>query len=217
LSPLPYVAPFGAFVAFLAVRGILSLPPLAENALWIAFTGAALVLFSRRVLDFRARRWAASAAVGVAVFAVWIAPDLMFPGYRNHWIFNNALMGEVTAGLPETDRGNALVLALRTLRAAAVAPVAEELFWRGWLMRWLIKPDFASVPLGAYAAQSFWIAALLFAAEHGPYWDVGLAAGIAYNWWMVRMRSLGDLILAHAVTNACLSTYVMAAGRWEYW
>jgi membrane protease YdiL (CAAX protease family) len=58
---------------------------------------------------------------------------------------------------------------------------------------------------------------VLFASEHGAYWDVGLAAGVAYNWWMVRTRSLGDLILAHAVTNLCLSVYVIAAGKWEYW
>jgi hypothetical protein len=46
---------------------------------------------------------------------------------------------------------------------------------------------------------------------------VGLAAGILYNWWMVRTKSLGDLILAHGVTNAVLSAYVVLAGRWEYW
>ena len=59
--------------------------------------------------------------------------------------------------------------------------------------------------------------ALLFAAEHGPYWDVGLAAGVIFNLWMVRTKSLGDLILAHAVSNACLGAYVIAAGKWEYW
>jgi hypothetical protein len=84
-------------------------------------------------------------------------------------------------------------------------------------MRWIINPDFEKVPLGAYARGAFWITAVLFATEHGPLWDVGLAAGIAYNWWIVRTRSLGDCILAHGVTNACLSGFVIAAGRWQYW
>ena len=84
-------------------------------------------------------------------------------------------------------------------------------------MRWLISPDFTKVPLGAYSAGAFWMVAVLFASEHGSYWDVGLATGILYNWWMIRTRSLGDLILTHAVTNACLSLYVVAAGKWEYW
>ena len=59
--------------------------------------------------------------------------------------------------------------------------------------------------------------AALFAAEHGPYWEVGLLAGIAYNWLMIRTRSLGDCILAHAVTNGILCWYVLATGQWQYW
>ena len=45
----------------------------------------------------------------------------------------------------------------------------------------------------------------------------GLLAGILYNWWMIRTRSLGDCILAHAVTNAALSVFVIVFRRWEYW
>jgi CAAX prenyl protease-like protein len=95
--------------------------------------------------------------------------------------------------------------------------VIEEMFWRGWLMRWLISPRFEAVPLGAYAPVSFWLTAVLFASEHGPYWDVGLATGVIYNWWMLRTRSLADCILAHAVTNACLCGYIVATHHWEYW
>jgi CAAX prenyl protease-like protein len=84
-------------------------------------------------------------------------------------------------------------------------------------MRWLVKPDFLNVPLGTYNTQAFWITAALFAAEHGAFWDVGLLAGVIYNWWMVRTKSLGDCILAHAVTNGVLSAYVMLTGQWQYW
>jgi CAAX prenyl protease-like protein len=110
-----------------------------------------------------------------------------------------------------------VVLWSRILRAVALVPIIEELFWRGWLMRWLINPRFESVKLGAYRPFSFLFTAVLFASEHGPYWDVGLITGILYNAWMVRTRSLGDCILAHAVTNACLCGYVVATHRWEYW
>jgi hypothetical protein len=96
-------------------------------------------------------------------------------------------------------------------------PIVEELFWRGWLMRWLIRSDFESVPLGSYTPMSFWVSAVLFAAEHGAYWDVGLLAGIAYNLWIMKTRRLGDCILAHAVTNASLSAYVIWTGQWRYW
>lgn len=178
---------------------------------------AVLLVFSRSVIALRPSHWLSSVLLGVAVFAIWIAPDLLFPGYREHWLFRNAIVGAGAAGVPAGVRESPVFLFFRIAGSALLVPVVEELFWRAWLMRRLISPDFAKLPLGAYTAQSFWITAALFASEHGSYWEVGLAAGIAYNWWILRTRSLADCILAHAVTNGCLAVYVVAAGRWEYW
>src|SRR6185369_12039304 len=110
-----------------------------------------------------------SILLGVAVFALWIAPDLLFPGYRQHWLFENSITGSAKSTLAPDAQMQPAVLILRTLRAVVIVPIVEELFWRGWLMRWLIAADFRRVPLGAYAAFSFWAVVLLFAAEHGPY------------------------------------------------
>ena len=169
------------------------------------------------VLDFRVVNWAGSGAVGLAIFALWIAPDLLFPGYRHSILFENAVTGKIGRSFGPGALADPLVLGLRGLRAVVIVPIVEELFWRGWLMRWLIEPKFENVRLGTYTAASFWVVAVLFASEHGPYWDVGLAAGILFNLWMIRTRSLGDLILSHAVANLSLSAYVIAAGKWEYW
>jgi len=193
------------------------LPPLALQVLAVGILAAVIRLIAWPVVDFHVRNWTGSLLLGVGVFALWIAPDALFPGYRGHWLFSNAILGAVSPGLPEAVRGDALILLLRGLRAALLVPIIEELFWRAWLMRWLISSDFETVPLGKYSASAFWIVAILFASEHGPYWEVGLATGILYNWWMIRTRSLGDLILTHGVTNLCLSVYVVAAGKWEYW
>ena len=84
-------------------------------------------------------------------------------------------------------------------------------------MRWLIKGDFRTLPLGTYSPFAFWTTAILFASEHGPYWDVGLITGVIYNWWMIRSKSIADCILMHAVTNGILSAYVIAAAQWQYW
>ncbi len=91
-----------------------------------------------------------------------------------------------------------------------LVPVIEELFWRGWLMRYLINPAFQKVPLGAYTGTAFWATAVLFATEHGAYWEAGLLAGLIYNWWMIRTGNLADCMVAHAVTNSCLAVYVVA-------
>jgi CAAX prenyl protease-like protein len=177
-----------------------------------------LALCLREVPSLRASHRVGSVAVGIGVFALWIAPDVLLPGWRANPLFINGLTGRVEGTLPEAARGDALVLALRFARAALLVPVIEELFWRGWLPRWVDRmDDFREIPLGQYSRASFLLTAILFASEHGAMWDVGLAAGLLYNWWMRRTRSLGDLILAHGVTNACLSAYVLMRGRWEYW
>jgi hypothetical protein len=217
LASLPYVVPFAVVIALLGLHPILPLSAVAEQAVWILVMTATLALVARPALDFRIRNWFGSLALGVLVFLIWIGPDRLFPGYHGFWLFTNPITGSMAATIPESSRGDALLMTLRTARSALFVPIAEELFWRAWLMRWIISPQFAEVPLGAWSARAFWIVAVLFAAEHGPLWDVGLAAGVLYNWWMVRTKSLGDLILAHAVTNACVSGYVVLAGRWEYW
>ena len=217
MTSLPYVAPFGAVIALLAVHPYLPLSPLAEQAVWILVMTAILAGVARPALDFRVRNWGGSLLIGVAVFAIWIAPDRIFPGYHAHWLFTNSVTGSVATSLPESSRGDWAILTLRTLRAALFVPIAEELFWRGWLMRWIVSQDFTKVPLGAWSARAFWIVAVLFAVEHGALWDVGLAAGILYNWWMVRTKSLGDVILAHGITNLVLSAYVIFANQWQYW
>ena len=156
--------------------------------------------------------------LGVAVFLIWVGPDLLFPTYRQHWLFQNALLGQLSvANSGQRSRSRRGCCGRAFCKRWSSCPILEELFWRAWLMRWLISPQFEKIPLGAYQAGAFWITAAMFASEHGPYWDVGLIAGIAYNWWMVRTRSLGDCILAHAITNACLCGYVVATRHWEYW
>jgi hypothetical protein len=220
LTPSPtvaYTAPFAVYLGFLALHSVLPLPPRVDEPLRLIVLSLVIWFASRRVLDFRISRWTGSLALGVAIFLLWILPDTLMPGYRHSIIFQNALTGKTASSLAPGAITDPLILILRTLRSFALVPILEELFWRGWLMRWVIDPDFTRVPLGTYARNAFWIVAVLFAAEHGSYWDVGLVAGILFNYWMVRTRSLGDLILSHAVANLSLSAYVIASGKWEYW
>lgn len=211
--------PTVAFVApFLIYAGMIVLPLSPEVLFPVRFVVvlAALVFASRPYISLKPSHALASVGVGIFVFVIWIGPDLLF-GYRHHWLFENAITGQATSSLPPALRGNVLFLAVRVLSSVALVPVLEELFWRGWLMRWWINREFLGVRLGTYQAGAFWLVAVLFASEHGPYWDVGLAAGIIYNLWMLQTRNLADCILAHAVTNGTLAAYVLAAGQWQFW
>jgi len=204
-------------MALLVLFRTLPLPDLLSQVLFVVVMSVVIYFLAWPVVDFKVRQLVWSTLIGVAIFLVWIAPDTLSPNYRHHWLFENALMGRASSGLSALAQAQPAVLVFRTLRAVVIVPIVEELFWRAGLMRWLISPRFEEVPLGTWSAQSFWIVAVLFASEHGSYWDVGLAAGIIFNWWMLRTKSLGDLMLAHAVANGCLCGYVVAFGKWEYW
>jgi uncharacterized protein len=215
---VPYIAPFLTFVGIMAVEKLTGLPPTWTYTIRVVATLAVLLAFSRAPLSPRPVRPLASVALGAAVFALWIAPDVLFgPGYRHFWLFQNSITGAAASSVPIVLRHSVWFLALRTASCALLVPPVEELFWRGWAMRWVIDSNFQKIPLGAYQAASFWLVALLFAAEHGPYWEVGLATGIIYNWWMLRTRTVADCIIAHAVTNGLLSAYILWTGQFQYW
>ena len=212
-----YLAPFIAFLLFLAVSGRHLVDPYWEAPIWVLVLAVLCFWCWPRELSSRPVRPWTSVAVGALVFAIWIAPDLLIPSYRSGFAFSNAVTGKLHSSLKPAELQSSWILFWRTLRALAIVPIVEELFWRAWLMRWLINPDFQTVRLGTYAPLAFWVTAILFASEHGPYWDVGLITGVIYNLWMIRTRSVADCILMHAVTNGILSGYIIASSQWQYW
>jgi CAAX prenyl protease-like protein len=144
-----YVAPFAVFIAL----RWLPFPPEWLAPVRFVLVAATLAVFSRRAIPRHFAFPIGSALLGVAVLAVWIAPDLLWgPGYRDFWLFHNGITGVARSTLPVDLKRNAFFIAVRVLESAILVPVFEELFWRGWLMRYAIRPDFESVPLGRYTA-----------------------------------------------------------------
>ena len=94
---LPYIAPFGVFVAFLGIAPQLTSAGRWEFPFRIAVLIAVLWLFSREAISLRISNAAGSVALGLAVFAIWIGPDLLIPGYREHWLFQNSITGKLIA------------------------------------------------------------------------------------------------------------------------
>lgn len=212
-----YIAPFALFLVFLSISSKVPLDSAWGAPLRVFIIAVVCVVCWPRELSVRPNRPIASVAVGALVFLLWIAPDLFIPGYRNNLLFSNSIVGHVHSSLQPSVIHSPGLLAWRTIRAVVIVPIVEELFWRAWLMRWLIDTNFRRVPLGTYAPFSFWMTAILFASEHGPYWDVGLLTGVIYNWWMIRSKSVANCILMHAVTNGILSAYLIANAQWQYW
>jgi len=75
----------------------------------------------------------------------------------------------------------------------------------------------AGAARGAYTAMSFWDGFTAVRLRARPFWEVGLDRRSRLQLCIVPHRSLANSILAHAVTNGCLSVYVLTTGQWTYW
>ena len=189
------VAPYAAWMALMAL-----LPHTAGAYALRGAVTAALLAASALKLGFRplatppgslCASLGAGVAAGVAVLLVWIAPEVWFGAGRPVAAADSPYSPEV-CGMPLT--------LVRLASSAFVIPVAEELFFRRWLL------GFAG----------FWWTVALFAVEHGDRWHVGAVAGIVYGLLAVRF-GLKSAIAAHIATNLGLGAFVVLAGRWQFW
>ncbi|MGJ5816678.1 exosortase E/protease, VPEID-CTERM system [Paludibaculum fermentans] len=138
------------------------------------------------------------------------------------WAWSTPSAAAARAGLPAGFVAmpwalQAFWLACRTLAAVVTVPIAEELAFRGYLMRRLADADFESVDWRKFAWLPFLGSSLAFGAMHESRWLAGLVAGAVYALVQMRRGRLGDAILAHAVTNAALAALVWYTGDWRYW
>ena len=131
--------------------------------------------------------------VGLTVFAIWILPEQFDWVWYRKW----CIIGE--GGTQAVAEAGAAMIAVRLVGSAFVISVAEELFFRKWLI------GFAG----------FWWTVALFAIEHDR-WLVGAIAGVAYGLLCLR-KGLGAAIVAHVTTNLALGFWVLKTGQWQFW
>src|SRR5690242_32735 len=104
-ATVAYVAPFIAFVGVMAIERSIGLPAEWLYPVRFAIVLALILVFSRPYLNFRPSFPLASIAMGLAVFVIWVAPDILF-GYRNTWLFNNSLTGTAVSSMPPELKKN---------------------------------------------------------------------------------------------------------------
>ena len=152
--------------------------------------------------------WAIVSLIGLLTCVLWIHMDWPLTLAGPHQGFDPTL-------LPSGPVRTVMTL-FRVAGAVLVVPLMEELFWRSYLLRYLIDADFASVPLGSFSWPSFICTALLFGLEHHLFW-AGVAAGVIYSAILYHTRNLSPCVLAHAVTNLALAAYILLTGKWQLW
>jgi CAAX prenyl protease-like protein len=93
-------------------------------------------------------------------------------------------------------------------------PLAEELAYRGFLMRRLQSRDFDSLAYELVGWFAIAASAVLFGAAHGALWLPGCVAGFAYGWIVRRQGHLGEAVTAHMMTNFLVAAVVLGSGNW---
>jgi hypothetical protein len=224
---MPRIVPFALFMACLAVEsGIHWVSGLLATtasdhltfSLWLYPVRTAVVLGAlgylwpayRELREQICASWQEALltlGVGVVVYLAWVRMD---------WPW--AMQGHPAGYNPfQAGAGVGVVLAvIRLFGAAIVVPVMEELFWRSFLLRYLVTPAFTAVRLGTLTPWAFGVTVVLFGLEH-HLWLAGLLAGVAYTLLLAITRRLWPCIVAHALTNLLLGIHVLVTGEWHWW
>ena len=219
---LAYALPFLLFMAGLMavsaarVLGLTSFGGIAlDPVYWIypvqTAVCAGTLLWFWRSYDFSnatAGKLLIAVVTGLVIFGLWVAPQELF--HRPHR-FDGFDPGMVPGLTP-------WMLLARFARLVLVVPLVEEIFWRGFLLRYLVREDFTAVPFGGCTRMSFWWVVGAFMFVHAPNdWPAAFASGILFNLIAMRTRSLTACVTAHATANFALGLYICTTRQWGFW
>ena len=212
---LPYVAPIVAYVTLTSLEALVPAAayPLAYAAKAVLVTIVAL-LFRGAWRDIRPdwRPVPLAVLVGIAAWVLWVGLDL-WPGYPH--LGGRQSFNPFAAIADPAER--ALFLLVRLYGLVILVPLIEELFWRGFLLRYASRPEnFLSQPIGTFLPVAALLVGFAFAVAH-PEWLAAAATAALYTLLLGRTRSLFACIVAHVTTNLVLGLYVLLSGSWHYW
>ena len=188
--------------------------------------------------NFSTSQLSTSLFIGILVFILWVAPECRwlydhcrplsllyhrwlvmplgaYPEYFTPQTFP-ALSPDCSGlAFSPAEAGWPLAFA-RLLGSAFVIAPAEELFFRGFLYRWIQGRNWRAIDISKFDAHSFWIVVAVFAFEHDR-WLMGAVAGIAYGLLAIKCGGLRAAIVAHITTNLLLGIYVLVFSRYGFW
>jgi CAAX prenyl protease-like protein len=217
---IAFTLPMALFVTLLGMTSAGNRP---ETVSWFAYPASwtysaqtaicgLLILWFWRDYELRTPRrvWFA-VVIGVIVFAIWIAPQQFLGFAPRPGGFDPELFGKAGPGYWA-------IVFMRFLRLVVVVPLVEEIFWRGFLLRYLIDQKFTAIAVGTFSWLSFVVVAILFGFAHSRAdWIAALICGALYNLVACRTRSLASCVAAHALTNLLLGLWIMETRQWGFW
>jgi uncharacterized protein len=218
-----YVIPFAVFMLLLAATGMVQSAAgyttsllLIEPKYWIyplqtVVCGILLLRYWSYYRFHRPVNLLLTIVIAGLVLALWISPQWLFGAARRETGFDLSIF-ENNPPVYWTE------LVFRFVRLVVVVPLVEEIFWRGFLLRFVIREDFLEVPFGKFTWGSFGAVTLCFGLAHwGPDFVPALITGALYNLIAYKTKSLASCVLAHALTNLGLGIYILQTRQWGFW
>jgi uncharacterized protein len=218
----PYVAPF------LLYLGLTQIPPLYPESYAVLYSTVVVVVGLATLFLVRGRgllrphlRIAPGILIGVIGIVLWIAlcrldVEQQVAGYLPSFLRPSPRAGFDPFGFISNPLARAAFLVARLFGLVVLVPIVEELFWRGFLLRWLVSPDWQAVPVGRYTPFSFLGVTLLFTLAH-PEWLAAAVYCALLNGLIYWTRDLWNCIVAHAVSNLLLAGYILTTSAWQLW
>ena len=188
-----------------------------------------LIIFFRKVylaaFPFKISPW--SFVVGAIGIVMWIVlADL---GIERSIATGLGLVDDLerpgfNPGTIQDTGARILFLITRFTVLVGVVPVVEELFLRGWVVKWVQEPNFGMTTdkMPDISLKTLGTTALFSASIYGILTHP-IEAIAAFVWFgMVTLLarktgSIWDCIIAHAVTNGLLGVYVLWWQQWHLW
>ncbi len=163
------------------------------------------------ILEMRWKLSWEAVAVGIAVFVLWVGLDNFYPHFGKGGIEWN----------PHQPFGNGSGLAwififVRLVGSTLVVPPLEEVFYRSFVYRYIIRKDFEVVPLGQFHWGALLFTSAAFGFTHRE-WLAGFLCGLAYQGLACWKKRLGDAMTAHTITNLLLGLWIVWKGDWKFW
>ena len=194
---LAYIIPFLAYLLIPLLFDNLGLEAYSYIIKVIA-VGIALVCFWKHYsLKLKGNKWLLSILIGVLIFLTWI-------GIENFMHYSSDF------------QPSDISIIFKLFGGILIAPLVEELFTRGFLLRFLINPDKWNSIKPKFTFFSFAVTILFFGFSHNR-WLAGLIVGIMLNLLYIRTKRIENCIIAHLITNAILAFYIIVTGSWNFW
>ena len=98
-------------------------------------------------------------------------------------------------------------MAIRALAASTTVAFAEEMAFRGYLLK--------ALPFATWFAVL--ASSVAFGLTHGDRWFAATLAGICYALVFLRKGRIAEAVVAHGITNALIAAQVLILQTWRLW